>query len=120
MRRISSDPSSDEVRFPSTITAFSLIVAGTVARLLCSRQIASREKNPLRIRDKLRSYPLFIFAPNAGYGANDLGDIQGFIALPPMRHWRDIGRVSFGKKHIKRSVFYDLVVVVGKGENARK
>src|SRR3989344_6699491 len=120
MRRTSADPSSADVALPSTITASSLIVAGTVARALCSRQIASGEKYPLHVLDALPAHFLLVLASDTSNGANDLGNVRRLVPLSSMRHWGHVGGIRFGNQHVERRVPDDFVIIMRERQNARK
>src|SRR3989344_1491053 len=120
MRRASADPSSADVALPSTITASSLIVAGTVARALCSRQIASGEEYPLHVLDDLPAHILLVLATNAGNGANDLGNVRRLVPLSSMRPRGHVGSIRFGDQHVERRIPDDFVIIMRERQNARK
>src|SRR3989344_469760 len=77
-------------------------------------------KNTLRIKENLAPCLFFRNTFNFCNFLNNLRNIHGLIALATMRCRRYIGRVGFGQKHIERRVFYNLVVVVSKRNDARE
>src|SRR3990167_2299384 len=77
-------------------------------------------ENPARIGGELLADFLERLPPDPGDGLYGFDHIGRLVALSAIRLGRDIRRIGFRKQHVKWRILYDLIVIVGKGNDTRK